>query len=212
MSKRNRKRITLSSVAAAILCVAVILFTDPDIPLFEQAGDEKPPYTEVTDTHEESDITDTYIYGSQIEAEVLSITDGDTFKIKGGDGKTERVRLLLIDTPEIGDHPEPYALEARDYTSGLLKGQTVRLQMDQSERDQYGRILAYAYIGDKMVNEMLLEQGLARVAVFPPDIKFEQEFKAIEQKARKAKRGVWSIDNYVTDRGFDERVQSKKTP
>ncbi|UQZ36644.1 hypothetical protein C2I18_25775 [Paenibacillus sp. PK3_47] len=206
MSKRNRKRITLSSVAAAIVCAAVLIFADPDIPLFDRANEKESSYTEVLDTY----VLDTYVLnGSSIEAEVTSVTDGDTFKIKGKDGKTEKVRLLLIDTPEIGDHPEPFALEARDYTADLLKGQTVRLEFDVSERDQYGRLLAYAYIGDHMVNELLLEEGLARVAVFPPDIKFEKEFKNIADKARKAKRGVWSIDNYVTNRGFDERAVNK---
>ncbi|MNC66224.1 Endonuclease YncB precursor [compost metagenome] len=54
-----------------------------------------------------------------------------------------------------------------------------------------------------MVNKLMLEQGYARVAVYPPDIKFEEEFKAIEKKTREAKLGVWSIPDYVTDNGFD---------
>ncbi|MNR30686.1 SPBc2 prophage-derived endonuclease YokF precursor [compost metagenome] len=69
----------------------------------------------------------------------------------------------------------------------------MHLEFDKSERDQYNRLLAYAYVGDKMINELLLEKGLARVAVFPPDIQFVDEFKAIEKKAREAKLGIWSI-------------------
>lgn len=197
MPNRNKKRTTVFSVAAAILCLVILVLAEPEFSPFGQANDNESPYTEVLDSNDLN-------YQNFIEAKVISITDGDTFKIKGEDGKTEKVRLLLIDTPEIGNNPEPFALEARDYTSELLKGQTVHLEFDESERDQYGRILAYAYVGDKMVNEVLLEQGLARVAVFPPDIKFEKEFRAVEQQARKAKRGVWSIENYVTDRGFAE--------
>ncbi|KUP24237.1 thermonuclease family protein [Paenibacillus sp. DMB5] len=146
----------------------------------------------------------TFIYTSKtMEAEVTSVIDGDTFRIRTNEGNTEKVRMLLIDTPEIGEQPEPYALEARDYTKELLGGQTVHLEFDESERDQYGRLLAYVYVDDRMVNELLLEKGLARVAVFPPDTMYVADFREIESKAREAKLRVWSIDNYVTNRGFN---------
>lgn len=138
-----------------------------------------------------------------MEAEVTSVIDGDTFRIRTDEGHNEKVRLLLIDTPEIGDKPEPYALEAREYTEELLAGQRVHLEFDESERDQYGRLLAYAYVDDQMVNQLLLEKGLARVAVFPPDTRYVEDFREIETKARESRLRVWSINNYVTNRGFN---------
>ncbi|WP_221799967.1 thermonuclease family protein [Paenibacillus typhae] len=145
-----------------------------------------------------------------MEAEVTSVIDGDTFRIRTDEGNTEKVRLLLIDTPEIGDKPEPYALEARDYAEELLAGQTVHLEFDESERDQYGRLLAYVYVNEQMVNELLLEQGLARVAVFPPDTMYVEDFREIETKARESRLRVWSIDNYVTNRGFNAEAAAQK--
>ncbi|MFD1907245.1 thermonuclease family protein [Paenibacillus rhizoplanae] len=80
------------------------------------------------------------------------------------------MRLILIDTPETKP-VQPFGPEASAFTTKLLMDNTVRLEFDVSERDQYGRILAYAYVDDKMVNELLLEKGLARVAVFQPNVK-----------------------------------------
>lgn len=150
------------------------------------------------------EVAGTFIYTSKtMDAEVTSVIDGDTFRIRTNEGDTEKVRLLLIDTPEIGEQPEPYALEARDYTKELLDGQTVHLEFDESERDQYGRLLAYVYVNDQMVNQLLLEKGLARVAVFPPDTLYLDDFRMIESRARESGLRIWSIDNYVTNRGFN---------
>jgi micrococcal nuclease len=57
-----------------------------------------------------------------------------------------------------------------------------------------------------MVNEMLVAEGLARVAVYPPDVKYVDQLRATEKKAKSAKLGIWSIENYVTDRGYDTSV------
>ncbi|WP_316503131.1 thermonuclease family protein [Paenibacillus sp. CGMCC 1.18879] len=103
------------------------------------------------------------------------------------------MRLILIDTPEMSPE-EPFGPEASTFTRKLLQGKQVTLEFDQSERDRYGRLLAYAYIGEEMVNELLLEKGLARVAVFPPDVKYEERFRDVERKARAAGIGIWSLE------------------
>lgn len=152
---------------------------------------------------------DTIVLTYPSQAEVLSVTDGDTFKVKFEDGSVDKIRLLLIDTPETkrANTPvQPFGPEASEYLTELLNGQTVRVEMDVSERDQYGRILAYVYLGDEMVNEMLVAEGLARVAVYPPDMKYVDQFRAAEKRAKSAKLGIWSIENYVTDRGYDTSV------
>lgn len=96
------------------------------------------------------------------------VIDGDTIKIKYN-GATEKVRLLLIDTPET-NHPslgeQPFGQGAKDFTKQILKGQkTVYLEFDVSYRDKYKRLLAYVYTKDgKSLQEELLKNGLARVA------------------------------------------------
>lgn len=135
----------------------------------------------------------------------MNVVDGDTMDIQFENGKEERVRLVLVDTPET-KHPtkpvQPFGPEASAFTKEMLAGKNVQVELDVQERDQYGRILAYVYIDGKMFNELLLEKGLARVAVFPPNTRYVDEFYAIQKKAQEAKLGIWSIEDYVTDNGY----------
>lgn len=135
-----------------------------------------------------------------IKAEVVSVVDGDTIKVKLS-GKTETVRLTLIDTPET-KHPtkpvEPFGPEASAFTKKSLEGKHVFLEKDVSDRDSYGRLLRYVWIDGKLHNETLLEKGFARVAVFPPDVKYVDRFRNVQKKAQSKKLGIWSIEDYAT--------------
>ncbi|TVX94640.1 thermonuclease family protein [Paenibacillus agilis] len=151
---------------------------------------------------------------NRIKAKVTKVSDGDTIKVDLN-GKIEDVRLLLVDTPET-QHPgkpvQPFGPEASEFSKKTLDGKEIELELDVSEREKYGRLLAYVWIGDKMFNEMLLEEGLARVAyVYPPNIKYVDHFREVQDKARKAEIGIWSIENYATDAGFDDTVAENQT-
>jgi micrococcal nuclease len=128
-----------------------------------------------------------------ITAKVISVVDGDTIHVSIR-GKKETVRLVLIDTPET-KHPtkpiEPFGPEASKFTKDLLEGKEVKLEQDVSIRDRYGRLLMYVWLDDRLVNELLLEKGLARVAVFPPDVKYVEAFRAVQKRAQDAAIGIW---------------------
>ncbi|QBQ07083.1 nuclease [Sporosarcina pasteurii] len=127
------------------------------------------------------------------------------------DGKEERVRLILVDTPET-KHPQmgvqPFGPEASAFTTEQLEGKVITLEVGVQERDRYGRVLAYVWIGDKLFNQTLLEKGLARVAVYPPNTKYLDEFKAAQNNAKKKAVGIWSIENYVSAKGFNDQQQN----
>ncbi|ANB61483.1 thermonuclease family protein [Anoxybacteroides amylolyticum] len=147
---------------------------------------------------------------AKVPATVERVVDGDTLKVHIGK-KEETVRLLLVDPPE-SVHPtkpvQPFGPEASQYMKKLLPpGTKVALEFDVRERDKYGRLLAYVWLGNKMVNELLLEKGYARVAyVFEPNTKYVDEFRRIQEEARKKRLKIWSIEDYATDRGFREGV------
>jgi micrococcal nuclease len=146
---------------------------------------------------------------------VTKVIDGDTFKVEY-EGREETIRLLLVDTPETV-HPskpvQPFGQQASDFLKKKLTDQRVVLELDLSERDRYGRILAYAYDTEgNMINEILLEKGLARVAyIFPPNTKYVDRFQAIQEKAREQEVGIWSIENYVTAEGFKSEDSAPKS-
>ncbi|MBS2968509.1 thermonuclease family protein [Metabacillus sp. KIGAM252] len=151
--------------------------------------------------------------GNTIQATVLSVTDGDTLKAELKNGTTEKVRLILVDTPEsrgkYQGNPQPFAKEASVFTKEQLEGKEIELELGVEERDRFGRLLAYIWIDGEMYNERLLKEGLARVAVYPPNTKYLDQFKEVEAKAKKEERKIWSLENYATDRGFEEEVNDK---
>jgi micrococcal nuclease len=147
--------------------------------------------------------------GKTFTAEIIKVIDGDTVKIKMTNGNEETVRLLLIDTPETV-HPskpvQPFGPEASKFAKGLMPtGSKVEVETGIGERDKYGRLLAYFYVDGKMVNKLLLEKGLARVAyVYAPNTKYLDELENIQKQAQQDEIGIWSIENYATSKGFDD--------
>jgi micrococcal nuclease len=124
---------------------------------------------------------------------VVSVVAGDTIDVQL-DSHRVRVRYLGINTPET-KHPnkgvEPFGPEADAANRRLVAGQTVRLELDVQPWDRYQRLLAYVYVGDLMVNAELVRQGYAQVATFPPNVKYQDRFRALQQEAREAQRGLW---------------------
>ncbi|MDN4593830.1 thermonuclease family protein [Polycladomyces subterraneus] len=154
---------------------------------------------------------------NRVSVKVVDVIDGDTIVVNLN-GKNEKLRMILIDTPETvypNKPKQPFGKEASDFTKKLLLNKTVELEMDVQERDQYGRLLAYVYLNGQSVQEQLLMRGLARVAVFPPNVKHLDEYRAIQDQAKQRKVGIWSIENYVHDDGFhppQPKVASKPAP
>ncbi len=119
-------------------------------------------------------------------AQVVQIIDGDTIDVKLASGTTERVRYIGMNTPE---RDEICYSEATQANSIFVQGKSVRLVKDTSDRDQYGRLLRYVYVGDLFVNRAMIEQGYAEVVVYEPDHAHYDEFVGLEKQAAAGKRG-----------------------
>ena len=124
--------------------------------------------------------------------QVLRVIDGDTILISTG----ENVRYTGIDTPETVDPRKPveyFGKEAAEYNRKLVEKKKVRLELDVQERDKYGRLLAYVYLEDAtFVNTELVKHGYARVATYPPNVKYQDLFLTLEREARENNRGLWN--------------------
>lgn len=126
-------------------------------------------------------------------ATVAFVVDGDTLEINL-DGRAWRLRLILVDTPEVYGHEDCYGQQASARTKALLpRGTPVRLERDVTETDRYGRLLRYVYLPDgRMLNEILVAEGYARIATFPPDVHHVERIRAAEASARLSKAGLWA--------------------
>ncbi len=126
-------------------------------------------------------------------ARVLHVIDGDTLVIEGG----STVRLLGIDAPETSNpalaHEQPYGREATLRLQALVEDQKVLLERDISETDRYGRLLRHVWLDGRLVSEILVAEGVARVYRIPPDRRYAERLAKAEERARKAGVGLWSL-------------------
>lgn len=137
----------------------------------------------------------TPVSSNKTDGVVTNVVDGDTIDVNM-DGHVERIRLILVDTPETV-HPtkdeQPYGKEASAFTKKTLLKKEVNVELDKQKRDKYDRLLAYIFLDDGTnYNKLLLKKGLAKVAVFPPNVKYIDEFKSAEATAKRDKIGIWS--------------------
>ena len=122
---------------------------------------------------------------------VSRIVDGDTIDVRIGT-KSDRIRVLGIDTPERG---RCFSNQATAETKRLALTKRVQLVTDPSQalRDRYGRLLAYVVLpGSHDVGQALVAGGFARVYVYnnKPFARVAV-YRHAETSAKAAKKGLW---------------------
>ncbi|MEB3268052.1 MAG: thermonuclease family protein [Leptolyngbya sp.] len=71
----------------------------------------------------------------------------------------EAVRLTGITAPDRDQ--VPWGPAAQDCLNQRVRDQNLRLEAANPEADAYGRLWAYAWLGDRLINQELLEAGCA---------------------------------------------------
>ena len=129
-----------------------------------------------------------------LSGRVVRVMDGDTIAVRV-DKRVLTVRYIGINTRDVrmpGDSMSAGPTEAAEFNRALVLGQTVRLEMDAQEKDAQGRMLAYVYVGDLMVNAELVRLGYAHAMTVPPNVAHASRFVSLERQAREAGRGLWA--------------------
>jgi micrococcal nuclease len=138
-----------------------------------------------------------------IEAYVKRVVDGDTI-VATIDNTDYKVRMIGINTPESTTKIEEYGKEASNYTNKSLLRKKIYLEKDVNETDKYSRLLRYIWleipteisekqIQEKMFNAILVLNGYAQVATYPPDVKYVNYFTKLQATAREQKLGLWGL-------------------
>lgn len=128
---------------------------------------------------------------------VVNVHDGDTVTVQKEKGwsifsKTEKVRLVGIDAPEI--EQKPWGTRAKNHLKNLIKESDwlVRLEFDIQHTDKYGRVLAYLWDKNgRMINYMMIRDGYAVVYTVPPNVKYVDLFLNAQRLARQEGKGIW---------------------
>ena len=141
------------------------------------------------------------------EGEVIRVIDGDTIMVELSDTKTERIRLLGVDTPEMDasqngvreygslsrEHLAEWAQKGKDFTTERLLHDTVIISYDPAagKRDQYDRVLGYVTLEDGTdFNLLLVEEGYARVYT-AETFDRKEEYIDARRMAQEYEVGMW---------------------
>ena len=118
-------------------------------------------------------------------AKVASVRDGRTLLLTDG-------RELRLPAIEVTD-------QSRAALQALAEGRELRLEKLGPPHDRYGRLVAFAFAGSSQqsVQELLLEEGQARVAARVGDKACADALLAAERQARAAGRGLWADPNFA---------------
>jgi micrococcal nuclease len=123
---------------------------------------------------------------------VARVGDGDTLDVRSGD----RIRLLQIDAPELGEG-ECYAREAlRELERLAPRGTVIELESDSrlDETDRYGRLLRYVHAAAANVNVELVRRGAAAPYFHGGDEgAYEHDLLDAVDEAREERRGMWGL-------------------
>jgi micrococcal nuclease len=127
---------------------------------------------------------------------VTRVVDGDTLDCQ----RVGRVRLIGVDTPEAAQ--EPYGALASEALARLAPvGSEVLLEADVDPSDRYGRALSYVWRDGVMVNWGMVRAGYALMATFPPNVRYVDDFRAAQERAREDAAGLWAVDGFACPPG-----------
>ena len=193
----------------------VMYFNEKAVELEEKAmaetGRVKKYIWSLVETTGKSSRTQDFEFG-----QVSNIVDGDTVDVNLGEKGEQRVRILLIDSPEMNasyidgekyTDPDPFAEEATNFAKESLINKDVKLYFHKGNKDsdKYGRILAYIEVDGEDFGGMMLEEGMAQIG-YNIDKPYSnmKSYRSSQQRAYEDRKGIWSIDGYAepNDRAF----------
>ena len=122
---------------------------------------------------------------------VTRVIDGDTLEVRLANGTVERVRLIGIDTPELG---ACFGAAAKRRATRIAAGRDVVVRGDatQAVRDRYGRLLGYVGVGSIDLGRRLVLDGFGKVYVYERAFQRLARYRDAERAARRLERGLWS--------------------
>ncbi len=187
MKKVRKARRAVRRVRNLVILVIVIIAAVAA--LFGVTGTDEADTASVTAEETASDVS---------VATFVKKVDGDTAWFKTSEYGEIKVRFLGIDTPETvkaGTEVQEWGPEASEYTTERLEAANeILLEWDPGSDlyDKYDRYLAWVWVDGSLLQEELVEQGLAEVAYIYGDYLYTDRLYAAQNKAQAAGVGIWS--------------------
>lgn len=145
-------------------------------------------------------------------ATVDRVVDGDTVHIIYKE-KDYPIRFLSMDTPEthyMGKSQGHWGDVAADRLGELLpEGTQVKLELDNEVCDQYGRLLAYVWKGNTLINLQMTADGFAVNYCIYPNMAHCKEIGQAAQKNVDSKAGFFADRSVEIPYDWRRRVSGR---
>ncbi|KDE46215.1 nuclease [Geobacillus sp. CAMR12739] len=129
--------------------------------------------------------------GRTYPAELVECIDGDTAKFRVN-SHVYTTRFLFIDTPESTIQVEPYGKEASRFTCSRLHQGNILLETDGDALfDKYQRLLAWVWVGKRLLQEDLAKAGLVEDFYDYGDYKYESRVRKAYEEAKRTGAGMY---------------------
>ena len=138
------------------------------------------------------------IYAKE-EVTLNKCIDGDTAWFNFKEEKI-KVRFLAINTPESTNKIEKYGKEASEFTCNLLKNaKKIEIEYDDKadKKDKYGRYLAWIFVDDKLLQDLIVSEGYAEIKYIYGDYKYLDTLNDSLKLAKKEGLNLWSDEDYL---------------
>ena len=127
--------------------------------------------------------------------QAVKVSDGDTLnvqKVENGKftGEVIKIRMFGIDAPE---KSQDYGSESKQALEKMVNGKT--LEIEEKNRDRYGRTVAVVYVNGQNVNEEMVKNGNAWW--YQEYDKKDTKMQAYQENAKKNKLGLFGKRGYV---------------
>lgn len=188
--------IVIGIIAVLLIGLLAIIFAGkgkdtPDTPVDTTVVTEETTTTAAETTTPKAETTPILSVNNITKATVLEVITPDTLKVLLKDNTQATVKLIGVKAPVDNEY---YAKESLEYTKNALTSKNINLEFDQKLTDDEHNILAYVWTNDgkTLFNDELILMGYAKTNLDEEDnVKFNEEFKRVEEDAKTAKKGVW---------------------
>lgn len=141
--------------------------------------------------------------------QAIKVSDGDTLnvqKVENGKfaGEVMKIRMFGIDAPE---KTQDYGIESKQALEKLVNGKT--LEIEEKNRDRYGRTVAVVYVNGKNVNEEMVKNGNAWW--YQEYDKKDTKMQAYQENAKKNKLGLFGKRGYVEPWNYRKEKKAAAT-
>ena len=129
-----------------------------------------------------------------------------------------KVRFLGIEVEEtLKENGEIKGTLVSDYVcDSLKKAKKIKIEYEPNaeKEDKFGRIQAWVFLDDVLLQEDLVKLGYAKVMYIDDNYLYSEKLKTAQNSAREMKIGIWEdyVEEVVVDKDDEPKKEEKKEP